>query len=417
VKKFVQVSPIHCKLHWHSSHKFVLEQSATANPNQKIPKPYRTFAWLCKNHVKIGTLDASSFQQWNYLDACLLSYILEQCDLSELIEVEVNFRYFDENPQTYDSFLATEAGIPGKVVDRIMDQVRINECNRIEALRRFFQVLGDRASNVLELSYRGVVTAAGGGCDLGLVSSCLLRFPLQNLNLDLKHFNESPLSQQDFDILTEAIESSSALESLCLRTKGDCCIRSKSLRRLTYRGQNELIQCECPLLENMELDITGPSTPRLLSSFSHSIKTLWINFNSNESVQSSERLTEIIRAMPLLEELTLCDNYFGDDTPDTFIQIKSQSLRRLKLSFYPYIYLSSCICPNLEMIEGVFNDPMKTCPLIPRDVRQFRELIFPWDDKSDEKVFTFRDCPFIRCEVPDGCFITLRHENYEEYDE
>jgi hypothetical protein len=91
VKKFVQVSPIHCKLHWHSSHKFVLEQRATANPNQKIPKPYRTFAWLCKNHVKIGTLDASSFQEWNYLDACLLSYILEQCDLSELIEVRLTF--------------------------------------------------------------------------------------------------------------------------------------------------------------------------------------------------------------------------------------------------------------------------------------------------------------------------------------
>lgn len=355
-------------------------------------------SWLCQNHIRIGTLDIS-FNKWDHLDVGLLLYMLKQCDLSNLGVMNVNFCNFEENPQSYDSILATESGIPGEVVESITTQVRMNEYNRFEAQRHLLQWICTRVNQISELQFSGVVTAAGGNCDLNFVTSQLLKLPLQSLALYLIHDIESPLSQEDSEILSKGIESFSTLESLSLFIPGDCSIRSKSLRRLLYMGENELVQCECPLLESLEFYVNVPSTPRLLSTFSHSIRKLHVEFTFYDS-----RLTEIIRAMPLLEDLIIAEYSFMNEVG--CISVKSNSLKRLNLfGCSPYISLSSCICPKLEILECNFVESFFACPLIPLDDRKFSDLINSWHDKMNNKVFMHHACSFADCEVSDSCLI------------
>jgi hypothetical protein len=265
-------------------------------------------------------------------------------------------------------------------------------------------------NKISELQFSGVIMPYGGDCDLNFITAQLLKLPLQSLELDLMHEIESPvLSQQDFEILSKGIESFSTLASLALCIPGDCSIRSKSLRRLLYKGENELVQCECPLLESLEFYVNIPSTPRLLSTFSHSIRKLHIELTFYDS-PVDERLTEIIRSMPLLEDLTIAEYSFTNEVG--CISVKSNSLKRLNLlGCSPYISLSSCICPKLEILECNFNESYLTCPLIPLDDGKFDDLIKLWHDKMNDKVFMHRDCPFALCEVSDSCLIKFSYNH------
>lgn len=389
---FVQTTPIHCCIPWKQ-------------------KPYRTIAWLCLHRVRIGTLDAS-WDQWNYLDAGLLLYMLEQCDLIGLDEVTLDFRHFNVIPPRYECFLAADSGISGEVVDNIMDQeVRFRESYKIYLQRAFLQVIGDRATNCFEVNITGAVTAAGSLCDFGFLTCQLSKLPLQKLHMQLFPVYGPPISQNDFEMLSKAIESYSTLERLSLHIPGDCQIRSKSIRRLDYGGDNELIECECPLLERMRLVVNKPGTAQLLLKFSHCIKKFCIFYRNNlESPQRSDRLTEIIRSMPLLEEFRLEYPLFGTERCNGCLDIKSDSLRRINLeSCNRLFHLSCCICPNLEMIECNCDETMTAFPLIPLDSRKFRDLVSVWNTDRRKKVsILFRDCPFARCEIPDSCLIKLR---------
>eukprot|EP00557_Chaetoceros_sp_GSL56_P004287 CAMPEP_0176494808 /NCGR_PEP_ID=MMETSP0200_2-20121128/10312_1 /TAXON_ID=947934 /ORGANISM="Chaetoceros sp., Strain GSL56" /LENGTH=311 /DNA_ID=CAMNT_0017892627 /DNA_START=577 /DNA_END=1509 /DNA_ORIENTATION=+ len=310
--------------------------------------------------------------------------MLQQCNLSELAAVTVDFYNFNQIPPNYECFLATEAGIPGDVVNSIMDQVRSGEYYETKLQRHFLQTIGDRATKISDFSLKGFITEGGGDCDFEFAASQLVKLPLQNMHLDLYFDYESGLSlyEEDFNILSETIESFTNLENLQLCIPGDCGIRSKSLRQLEYMGDNELVECECPLLESMELTIMGPTTLQLLSKFAHSVKNLYIHFQLHGLVERTERLTQIIRAMPLLEELRIDDYFLGCERINQFLDIKSESLRRIKLeSCRCRFYLSSCICPKLETIQCDLNAPMMTCPLIPVDEGIFHSLIISWDDK------------------------------------
>jgi hypothetical protein len=228
------------------------------------------------------------------------------------------------------------------------------------------------------------------------------------------------LSQDDFAILSKGIESFSKLESLSLYIPGDCEIRSKSLRHLEYRGENELVSCECPSLESISLRIMN-GTLQLLSRVSHGIKKLCINFDSDQSVRHIEQLTEIIHTMPLLEELRVSEsNIFEEHDTLHPLRIKSESLRRISLaSCGDLIYLSCCICPKLELIECEVNSRMiyyrrTAFPMVPLDDGILRSLTTLWndviticDDIEADSVFKFRDCPFTGCEVPGDCLIKI----------
>lgn len=291
-----------------------------------------------------------------------------------------------------------------------MNQVRMNKHNRFEAQRHFLQLICMGMNRIPELQFSGVIMAAGGDWDMNSFTSQLLKLSLRRLDLDLKHETESPLFHKDFEILSEAIESFSTLESLSLRIPVSCSIRSKSLRRLVYNGGNDLVQCECPLLESLELRVMNCGIPQLLSTFSHSIRTLHVHLTFSHSLQT-ERLTEIIRAMPLLEDLILED--FDITSEDGCISVQSESLQRLNLlGCTPFVFLSSCICPKLELFEcNCYN--FTSCPLIPLDHRKFSDLISSWHDRMNNKVFMHRECPFALCEVPDSCLISLRYEMFE----
>lgn len=390
VKGFVQTTPIECDILWKK-------------------KPYRMIAWLCDNHVKLRTLDAT-LDEWNHLDAGILLYIFEQCNLDDLVQVTVDFRHVDVTPPNYESFIATEAGIPGEVVDNIMnEEVMFRSNYRIHLQRNLLQLIGDRANKCFELNIDGFITGAGDACGFDFFTSQLVKLPLQKLHINLDHVYGSPMSQNDFDMLSDTIESLNDLESLSLHILGDCRIRSKSIRRLDYGGWNELIQCECPLLERMRLVVNQPGTAQLLSSFSHSIKKFCIFYRNNyRSPQDTDRLTEIIHGMPLLEEFKLEYRFFGTQRSNGCLDIKSESLRRINLESCDKMFqLSSCICPKLEVIECKFFDTITRCPLVPLDDGKFNDMISSWKKWRRTKVFSFCDCPFARCEVPHGCLIKL----------
>jgi hypothetical protein len=184
--------------------------------------------------------------------------------------------------------------------------------------------------------------------------------------------------------------------------------------------EGELVQCECPSLESMVLYLMKPISPHFLSSFSHSITKLCIFCNFDQSPRNTKRLTDIIRAMPSLEELTFGDGFTGMIRMNQYLGIESKSLRRINLlSSKKFFCLSFCICPKLEMIECNVYHPTMKCPLVPVDDGIFNSLVSLWNndslvslwnnDSNDslEKVFTFRDCPFQRCEIPDSCLIKL----------
>jgi hypothetical protein len=131
VKGFVQASSIQFKIDWKR-------------------KPYRMIAWLCDNHVRIGKLEI--VLNLNYLHACITKYMIEQCDLTDLGAVIIEFVRFDDDPPSYDSIGATEAGIPRDVVDSIMDQVSLGECDSRDAQKGCLQAIRDRANKRFNLS-------------------------------------------------------------------------------------------------------------------------------------------------------------------------------------------------------------------------------------------------------------------------
>jgi hypothetical protein len=383
VKGFVQTTFIECKIDWEK-------------------KPYRLIAWLCDNHIRIGTLEI--MLNSHYLNACITKYMIEQCDLTDLGVVNLTCVRFDDEPPNYEPGFATESGIPEEVVDSIMGQVAHGEYDTNDVQKACLQAICDRAKKCFDLSVIGTFfVAVGCPCDVGFVTSQFVKLPLQKLHLELlQDFDPCP-PQHEFTLLSEAIEAFRNLQSLKLHIPGGCPIRSKSLRKLDYVGWNELIQCECPLLETMVLCLWDSIETQLLTFFSHSIKNLCIFCNFHQrSEEDTVRLTEIIRAMPLLEELRVEDEF--DDI--LYLGIESESLRRITLkSWNPTLHLSYCKCPKLEMLYWKAFDPGDTFPLVPVDDEVFQRLMNTWDEDTGETVFMFRDCPFRRCEVPDSCLI------------
>mmetsp|Transcript_6862 Transcript_6862/g.12919 ORF Transcript_6862/g.12919 Transcript_6862/m.12919 type:complete len:489 (+) Transcript_6862:2548-4014(+) len=399
VKEFVQMSPIRYSFWWREE------------TNHEV-------VWLCDNQIRIGALDAIT-SDWIYWSETTFVYLLEQGNLTDLGEVIVDFSGFDETPISLNYCRAAEAGIPEEAMDRIRDILSSDDDSRLVLQRHTLQVICNRASKkCVDVHFTGMISEGGGIFDLEYVSSQLVKLPLKKLHLKLDTEDGEPfLSQDDFAILSKGIESFSKLESLSMNIPGDCDIRSTSLRHLEYRGQKELVSCECPLLESISLFIMNnkPGTLQLLSRVSHCIKKLWLNFDSQQRKQNIEQLAEIIHNMPLLEELSIYETDSFEENYKLFpLPIKSKSVRRIKLvSCGNIIYLSSCICPKLEMIEcevdanTIRNYNRMAFPLVPVDDGLFHSLVKWYCDEARD-VFKFRDCPFTGCEVPGDCLIKLR---------
>lgn len=376
---------------------------------------YYQLAWLCKNQIKIGALGAN-YTVWNYVNVSSFIYMLQQCDLTHLVEVTMDFRHFGESPPNDESLLATEAGIPQKVVNRMRNTLMFDQDIRLIVQRQFFQIIVDRAKKLTELSISGIVTKGGGDFDLEFLMSQLVKLPLRRLDLDLNNeYNELPLPeydvQDDLPILSEGIESFNTLKTLTLRIPGDCEIRSTSLSELDYYGQNDLVQCKCPLLESMSFIIYRYGDLQRVSSSFHSVKKLDLRFDSDGSAVDTEYLAEIIYAMTTLEELSISVSFDPEIrvTPNP-LHIQSESLQRITLgSFGDVVHVSSCICPKLEMIECYETYPMqRPCCLVPVDDGLLRSLMTTsCIDNEEKKVFLFRDCPFTGFEVPDDCQIKI----------
>jgi hypothetical protein len=387
VKGFVQASSIEFKVDW-----------------RQKQKPYRTIAWLCNNHVRIGKLEIVLTS--NYLNAFITKYMIEKCDLTDLGAVTILFcRGY------YDSTGATEAGIPRDVMNNAMERQELGECDTIGLKKGCLQAICDKANKMSHLSFTLWITVAGDACAMEFMTSQLVKLQtLQNLHLRLILAYDLPPIHFDFAILSKGIESLNNLENLTLYIPGNCEIRSKTLRQLEYSGEDEgeLVQCECPSLESMVLYLMKPISPHFLSSFSHSITKLCIYCDFDLSPRNTKRLTDIIRAMPSLEELTFGDGCTGMIRMNQYLGIESKSLRRINLlSSKKFFCLSFCICPKLEMIECNVHHPTMQCPLVPVDDGIFNSLVKLWNNDSLEKVFTFLDCPFKRCEIPDSCSIKL----------
>lgn len=395
VKEFVRMSPIRYKFWWRGE------------TNHEV-------AWLCDNQIRIGALTATT-STWNHWNKTAFVYLLEQGNLTDLGEVIVDFSEFNTTPICLNDCRAAEAGIPQEAVDRIRSTLRSGDDSRLVLQRHTLQVICNRASKkCVHVHFTGMISEGGGIFDLEYVSSQLVKLPLKKLHLKLDTKYGEPFRSQDyFAALSKGIESFSKLESLSLNIPGDCDIRSTSLRHLEYRGQKELVSCECPLLESISLFImnNNPGTLQLLSRVSHCIKKLCLNFDSQQRKQNIEQLAEIIHNMPLLEELSIYETNSFEENYKLFpLPIKSKSLRRIKLASCGHIiYLSSCICPKLEMIECEvdarrLNYNRMTFPLVPVDDGLFHSLINSNYDEA-RVFFKFRDCPFTGCEVPGDCLI------------
>jgi hypothetical protein len=102
VKEFGQATPIRYQTWW-------------------IKRPYNEIAWLRDNQIRIGTLVSSGFR-CTYFDAGILTHLLQECNISGMSEVVLGVTDYI-GPFTYpQKMYATRAGIPGEVVDRILDE-------------------------------------------------------------------------------------------------------------------------------------------------------------------------------------------------------------------------------------------------------------------------------------------------------
>jgi hypothetical protein len=380
--------------------------------------PYRTIAWLCKNHVRIGVLENyDDGRFWDLLRAGILLYMMEHCDLTDLSAVYLDFTHVEQNADRYESSLAVECGIPYDFINDLIEGVHGSKFSVMDVQKRFFELIGTRAHNLHDLQLHCCITESTDVFNLNVVSYNLMTLPLRNLSLVIVSDENDENEHENTDafdhssILSEAIESLHMLKFLLLYLPFSCCsIRSKSLQTLEFRARNELVQCKCPALENLSVVLKDSVTSQLLSDFTHSIRQLDIHFDYDvpEFTTSCVRLTEIIQGMASLEELNVLGVFSGEFGLD----IKSNSLRKIDLlGCFGNFQLSCCHCPNLESLKCNYSHAaLKPCPLSHLDPsRKLDALVLA--DSNKWKRIKFRDCPLDGCQVPEDCLFEflLKH--------
>jgi hypothetical protein len=362
-------------------------------------KCYRTISWLCKNHVRFGILEDSLCGtwslEWDLIDAGLLLYMMEMCDLTDLGTVKLDFTSISHPVDGYDSSIAVDCGIPYVVISKLMDDVDCSLFSVMDVPECFFELLGSRAHKIHDLTVECfIIDDIKGIFDLDLLSSNLVKFPLKKLSLTLLINGPHNRDRHDYSFLLEAIESLSSLETLHLFIPDYICsIQSKSLQTLEFSTSDELVKCLCPALENLTLALKNPGTSQLLSDCTHSIRQLTLDycyyFDDDPIDVTDTCLTEIIQGMPLLEKLKIIG---GSSDGDIYLDIKSNSLQEINLKDCENsFYVSSCICPNLKSLECMYSQ--YSYPLCLLNHMEQLDVILA-DSKKWENIIKFHECLF-----------------------
>ena len=370
-------------------------------------RTYRMVAFLCQNHTKVESFGVLNFV--SDLDVNIILYMMEKCNISCLLEVNLAFeeggymksreRGFKKSSD-YEKTVAIAAGIPEDVVFN-------QNIGVLDAQRQIANILAKRARCIKVLTLY-----APGFHNFYVHLPKFISSSLEKMNLNFG-FEDSPPSYA----LSHTIEALPRLKHLSLFLRGDIPIRSKSLVKLHYCGDEGPNECICPVLEAMTLAVREPGTSKLLSKFlSHTIKKFNLEISSDSTKSTDERwhaqnatfrYTQIIKEMSKLKIFTMWDD-MPSPTHGTHLKMKIRSASLQNISIVKssvYFRIQECICPRLELLRCAFFDPSKTCHLLVTNNESTKDIY-----KHRKTSIKSVNCPCVGVEVPDDCTLIFKRD-------